>query len=578
MRSLVFLPPPTLSQFGTSPTRQTTFTVPSPLHHHRAVRILADETRRTVANEHVPDSVDPHHELFEEQDESIARSEVPDAPAGVPWEVLHRDVVEARAHKRVRIRSPVLVIETPERRPPSARVAHGTGSTHCQEVGADAEADKSRVVLGQDSDDDGEHDDTGEQKPDSRIPAMIADETNAALPYLTVEHRSNDAEANAALRDTEHSDQRRDDLSLLAGIPISRAAPAAAQGVDAQHTHQASQSASSLQIRPPIPAAVTAAAPQATCRFTFFSKRPPPLSTSVATVSRDIDRNTHAQPPTPALALAHDPPAAMHPAKPHDTSLLPLPEMNAFEATYDSLPFRIGASESAEHSIVPPPTLQFTLAHITPVARILAQPMQFISAVPRAGSVGGVSSKVNLLVVVKEVGEMVYVRDGFAAKKGAEGRTERVELLVMDGRMGVRPAESVSVVDEPAERYLFTVVLWGPLAPSWTTPSPDPTSSPPTTTTPTPLHPGDVLALTNLTLSPRTPPHADKRRLGTGVPARITVAHASTHAAARIELCYRADASAAHGARNFDAELAHFDLRSRRVLELARLWRCHQRK
>ncbi|EPQ27465.1 uncharacterized protein PFL1_05003 [Pseudozyma flocculosa PF-1] len=138
-------------------------------------------------------------------------------------------------------------------------------------------------------------------------------------------------------------------------------------------------------------------------------------------------------------------------------------------------------------SIPPPPTLHFALASITPLSRILAQPQAYLQGhhaplgygARTAAAAGLTGGKVNLLVVIKEVGEVSYVNAKYptdsvanAAKRartdGAagvgfdlhSGKTERVELVVMDGRpdggQGGR-----------GEKYFFKVILWGSLARGW---------------------------------------------------------------------------------------------------------------
>ncbi|TKY89850.1 hypothetical protein EX895_001147 [Sporisorium graminicola] len=692
MRSLVFLPPPNLSHFPTAAyphsIRQTTFTLASHPPLDRPARILADETRAPSHNVSqqqeviVPDSVDLHQEVLHfdsvQDDESIARSEVPDAPVGVPWEVLHgvdASVAGAgidrgdarRALKRVRIRSPVLVVETPERRgfafkaqnPRAGGEGSSDGQEHVydQEGRTEVEADKSRVVLGEESDSGDEHADTSNSIVRRSI---VADETNATLPCLATEHTSN-AGVDQSRHDTDQSSHRYD-LSLVAAIPVSRVAAAKAANHSTSSTaappervsadtNPASQSASSLQIRPPVPAAVGAGEPQATCRFTFFSKRAAPRASNSITAASATNHAladdepstqlqpapTHACPSTVAAAPTHN-------DRGESSIRATLPTMNAYEASYDSLPFRAAPSEASleqQHSILPPPILHFTLAHVTPLSRILAQPMHYISSsTPRAArfgadgaaALGGVSSRVNLLVVVKEVGEVKRVRNRFAvdapntaarsargdvgrgvsrafeeaareqnASDSRDGKTERLELVVMDGRMSpIRrlidhdSMEEWSLVEEPEEKSLFTVVLWGAIARDWSNPALslpdlgldlDPTTTPATTLTPTPLQPGDVISLTNLALSPRPPllpslpPSDAKRRLGTGLAAKISLAaHASARNKSAVELCYRSHTLHPHtdAPRNFDDAVAAFDLRSRRVLELCRLWKCQR--
>lgn len=583
------------------------------------------------------------------QEESIARSEVDDAPLGVPWEILHGEAVgvrgergkvqeASRAQKRVRIRSPVPVIETPERRGDAfgcKSLARGGGSKDGLDADREAsldeegEGDKSRVVVGEESDSDEEQAD----RSNSVLPSIVVDETSATVPSMTSESRSN---LGADQSDPERSDLRYD-LSLLAGIPFSRATAAiqtdtttsaSATTAPVEQATRESQSASSLQIRPPIPAAV----PQATCRFTFFSKRPPQASTSLLTIdplpeepSTQLDAPPPPPPPLPAHLIRQN-----NRSPPIHTTL---PTMNAFTATYDSLPLPPtgGPNDSLEqHSIIPPPTLHFSLSSITPLARIIAHPMHYVSSsTTRFGAnVGGVSSKVNLLVVVKEVGEVVRVRSrvvvdppqaagvgkgvrrsvrgemgkgvgrafeealrGQQQEGVGDGRTERLELIVMDGRMS--PVQRLihnddsserSVVEEPEEKSLFTVILWGQLARSWSTPTP---TSHPTTLTPTPLQPGDILSLTNLSLSltPQLPININiKKRLGTGLPPppstklSLAAAHASLANKSQLELCYRSHVKniVEDGWRNFDDDVARFDVKSRRVLELCRLWRCQR--
>ncbi len=143
--SLVFLPPPSLSLFPFGGNRydassHTRIAVDVPVTRHLQISDNGPQDAREHEAENeevVPDSVDPHLPLpifeGEEEEESIAVSVVEDAPEGVPWELLHgappqsaldddsRAEVEqeqsrtGRPSKRVRITSPVLVIETPTR-------------------------------------------------------------------------------------------------------------------------------------------------------------------------------------------------------------------------------------------------------------------------------------------------------------------------------------------------------------------------------------------------------------------------------------------------------------------------------
>ncbi|KAF6767272.1 hypothetical protein PSEUBRA_003657 [Kalmanozyma brasiliensis GHG001] len=639
---------------------------------------LADE-RRPIGNdttEIVPDSVDPHGHPLDE--ESLARSELSDAPVSVLSEDLQKagvatvddgDREEAsRALKRVRIReSPVVVIETPERRvhPTEARgvvfqTASGNRSRNqtaekaagiSMDEESEAAEDKSRVVVGEDSESEEElPEEAGESSrsiaSQSVIPPTQAnDHTSGSIPLGTVEAET------STIAIVHKPELHRDwsDLAFLAGIPSrlathttasaqTAAIPANTSAADiTESTSAATQSASSLQIRPPVPAA---GAPQATCRFTFFRRsrgstsigsistashlaQPPESEPHPASASISVGPMPTAVAARPAAPIPHAPTRLAEP------SLHKLPTMNATSASHDSLAFREDSLSSlAQQSILPPPTLHFALSTITPVSRILANPSHYLPPTSggsraRFGEVGGVSSRVNLLVVVKEVGEASRVRSKFAVEppppaaksftgrgelRGGsrafteaashtsvvgDGRTERVQLLVMDGSMSTVPrlvdSESAEwkLVDEIAERCLFQVVLWGSLARDWTTPNPS-TSSPDahTTFTPTQLRPGDVVSLTNLSLSrlaPSSPIKKPPRRLGPGLPppepSRLTlVAHASAANGANVELCYRSQVLTTEDAgRNFDADLAAFDLRSRRVLELGRLWTASER-
>ncbi|KAJ9473865.1 hypothetical protein PHBOTO_003964 [Pseudozyma hubeiensis] len=690
MRSLVFLPPPSLTSFPTGSshsTLTTAFTIPSS-HRIPPPRVIADETRPDpLANEtlqQVPDSVDPHLENpITDQEESIALSQVLDAPQGVPLEILHAhlfptapdpnregddDSDTRRDRKRVRIRSPVLVIETPERQRASRQRAietRNSRSNHNGEqdsTGEDASAgddvDKSRVVVEDDSFEEVEQ--QGQDGDTSTIvdalfpPAVLADETTNASDSLRIASRNDTSAASGDALDAQPDLDTVHDVSLLAGIPAfgeaSKLGPATSLSRDrlipsavAQTEAEDSNSASSLLIKPPIPAAI----PAQTCRFTFFSKRPSLAPTCVTSDAVHDHVELPATNPTqPHIDAAHQsvnitqPPKVATRERLGDSSIhQTLPTLNDFPASFDSHPYHPHTLPPADesHSIQPPPTLHFNLTSITPVAQILANPMQFLThgsgGVPRSG-VGGVSSRVNLLVVVKEVGEVQSVRNRFpvdappsrsrsstaftpnnkrsemrsgmsSAFRAAaaatshkpdtphtDGRTLRATLLVMDGRMSSIPrlvdTQSLggewSLVEEVEERSLFQVVLWGDMVRQWIVGDQDPdgsdsflrsTTGAASTLAPTALRPGDVISLTNLNLSRST--SIPQKRLGTHPhPSHkpTLIAHASSINTSAIELCYRTQVDTSRDAwRNFDSAVEAFDLKSRRVGELGRLWR-----
>ena len=790
MRSLVFLPPPTLSHFpSAAPNSSSHATLTFQLSGTTRTTAVAEDRpsnqsrEKTIAHpadavDEVPDSVDPHLPApplpGEGEEESIAVSEVADAPVQVPWEVLHgveadgalqaQQTGERRAAKRVRIRtSPVLVIETPERRPSCRRPRR-----EVHKGGVEMDVDKSRVVLGEESssddesiedesvaptvaegealeaeqheeatsfddadksrinlgDSDGSDSDVNQSMDSIAVkfaqevtPAVAEPQSQGTAPSQSASHHANSqighAESHSRRLDVSvpqasisgHGDSGADlttDRSLLALYHLPALAPAADRTTSAYEGEEAS--ASSLQIRAPIPAT--------TCRFTFFSKRPSRTNTSTAYTPADVP-SVILHPPAPASLSVGSPVACqdrssdVDPARPPSPkgqlvaptedqepscirrTLPPMNDRNASLCTFLGADDSDASSMGGMQSIVPPPTLHFSLAGITPVARIIAHPLHFLSAPrPRWGAetLGAASSRVNLLVVVKEVGDVTRVRskvavdpppvarptEGTGAKAAgmagrpmlmassaraetrrgwsraftealadeqerrpaphfptmSDGKTERVELVVMDGHMSsIRRLRQVSgstssgseweVVDEAAEKHLFKVVLWGQLAREWTSEAVEkstaggqehdateeslyPTRAGADTTKPTALRPGDVISLTNLNLSRHMPPSttttsiADssssastlkRSRLGTGFPRlappgpgmvdKVTlVAHASAANASHIELCYRTDVHdrMLDAARNFDPAVAAFDLRSRRVLELSRLY------
>ena len=172
--------------------------------------------------------------------------------------------------------------------------------------------------------------------------------------------------------------------------------------------------------------------------------------------------------------------------------------------------------------------------------------------------------------------EVRGVSSAFAAalreERVGDGKIERMELVVMEGTMSptkrLRETESGGweAVEEVALKHLFKVVLWGSLASS------------------SDLRPGDVIHLQNISLSrasTTTPYSPVKRpRLGTGFPrgAReervVLVGQANPSQGSRVELCYRSHVvTRQDGEGNFDKDIAAFDLRRRRVLELSRVWR-----
>ncbi|KAN0065800.1 hypothetical protein ACQY0O_000930 [Thecaphora frezii] len=143
-----------------------------------------------------------------------------------------------------------------------------------------------------------------------------------------------------------------------------------------------------------------------------------------------------------------------------------------------------GITYSSElDSIPPPPTLHFALAAITPLSRILAQPHAYLQGNFQMGygarnmaAAAAASGKVNLLVVVKEVGEISLVNAKYptdlARRPGptgqgehlgpSTGKTERVELVVMDGK-----PDGAQDGPQQGEKHFFKVVLWGSLAKDW---------------------------------------------------------------------------------------------------------------
>ncbi|ETS64206.1 hypothetical protein PaG_01445 [Moesziomyces aphidis] len=432
MRALVFLPPARLAHFA----------------HARPATIHPDV---------VPDSVDPAAASLD--DWSV--SEV-DVPPGVPWQVLHpRLLDETRAEesrKRVRIDSPVVVIETPTR---PVSIAPAVPDRLATETTEEEEGDTSKVVVGPDSDED-------------------------VSP----------------------------DISLLHKVPAVRAGGNTAS-VD-EGVRLASQSASSLQVRPPRPAY----APPPTCRFTFFRRTSCVSSTSVSAAQTTTHDASEAPPPEHEADVDH--PAG-------GVKLVrTLPAMNAYEASFHPPSAGDGEGEaSLGDSIVPPPTLHFTLAQITPLSSILS-PL----SLPRRDTPGAASSRINLLVVMRDMGDTARVRR-------LKTTTTRLELVVMDGtltRAGV-------------EKHLLKLVLWDHL-------------------TLTPLQPGDVVFVQNVSIQPPDP----KPRLGPGFP-RATVAHAAQSHNSSIQLCYRSNVTTpADAALNFDPAIAAFDAKSNRILQLVALW------
>ncbi|SNX85282.1 uncharacterized protein MEPE_03991 [Melanopsichium pennsylvanicum] len=799
--------------------------------------VIAEET--CVQSHHneeaVPDSVDPHVPSVGLEEESLARSELLDAPQGVPWELLHQHEAYAdratdgrcvigRAAKRVRVRTPCFVIETPGR---NTHIIAGVqkGSLELEEF-EDA-GDKSRVVLVVGSDSEGENNHDLAAADQSMLPISTMYDTNvsqvdeaeatgadqsrvilgdgsdgkadaglhsaaartdlagvsAILPELSQENPPTGDDRRASNISLDQASLARPnfpktlsdhlsrastgskpatslDWSLLAPLPaIARVAdranpnmnadetlpsplhvrapllnplPAfAASLMDCSNSFQANEaSPSSLQIRAPVPAQ--------TCRFTFFSKRPrqdtsyattipslvvdPPESPPVAN-EHSIDASDALDISDAVAARAIRPDFARYEIRASNSIRPTLPSMNASNASYDSLGLinsnAIQDSLGAQ-SILPPPTLHFALNTITTLARILANPMHYLSAPrPRFGGIlGAASCRVNLLVVVKEIGEMSRVRNkiavdpaprnaaemqsnaaglrlgssraemrgrmsgafaealhheqqqqrqqtqqrrGDTSKTTGDGKTERVELIVMDGRMSSikrlkeasdgSSGEKLVVVEEAAEKCLFQVILWGKLAREWTTEPSDTSSAqdhhalPPShkranldeqgedctddsllnphhqhhhddqqtrsfsergqnsTIDATALRPGDVISISNLNLARLKPSdnnkdkmslhqngatiHKRAARLGTGfarptapppleTAEKVTLcAHATAANKTRIELCYRTCVvdKVRDGARNFDPDVANFDLKSRRVLELSKLWK-----
>lgn len=768
MRCLVFLPPPKLSHFAHgegsdryydkaqftanthTPAAINVATIlaeetcisaarhgkPSTRFIPRAARepvILANESR-IISNhqddpQQVPDSVDPYlHLSYNDVEESLLQSFVPDAPEQVPWELLHgiagADVNQPRKNgisvgqrmdtgrlgKRVRIRSPVVVIETPERNPPLlTRVQGGEKQTHRpEEEEEEVGVDTSRVIVGEAADQTS-GDEMGHV---SRVNLAVGDgsdeeaeHSNFSIPVRSVlaglpsvspsigsvrnaefDHETSTSAVNQSNdfgRETTRdkgdlrAGQTFDDSLLAPYLPaIGRAVADVSYASFGGERGEGEDSASSLQIRAPVPAT--------TCRFTFFSKRPRGSTSLVNTTAGEL----------PSYVL-HPPSAGPSRSSPNttaDNSIIPhiptadatnhnpvqqhlrqtLPTMNDRNASLPTflLPPTTTSSSSAAgsqinstedsmgiHSIIPPPTLHFNLSSVTPISRILSHPMHFLSAPrPRVGTSvpGAASSRVNLLVVIKEIGQVSRVRckfpvdkptmksavldtagradirrgvskafkdalqeQGEAGEQG-DGKTERVELTVLDGHMSTirrlregstSSGEDCKVVmeEEVGEKVFFKIVVWGRLVREWITGSLSrqmvdddgndtgggdglesklfATSFPGlVSTTPTALRRGDVVSLTNLNLTRSSPDvsfTAYKRsRLGPGL-ARLStsqkptlIAHATSSNNTSIELCYRSHIinNITDQARNFDPALACFDLKSRRVLQLSKLY------
>lgn len=606
MRSVVFLAAPTLCQLTPHTARRTSLDIGAD------ARVVVDETRDAALvddAQQVADSVDAY-DAHGWEEASIARSEIADARGAVSRELLDAVQDRARRNKRVRIRSPVLVIETPERRverTPS-RVPNGAAQDPCP-----VEADKSRVVLGELSDDEHKHVD-GTYVPDVHV------------SNVRCSTRKRDVAEGGSV-----GAMRACDLSLLAGARASDStrafAPVATRKVHAiqapappsatQHVDSTPPSASTLPIRAPMPGNTSSTRVPQTCRFTFFSKHARPSSCSVQH-DNTIDH-------TRSLPTANDNarPCASHadvtmPTSDgriqESTSLVSLPTMNVFAAPHDSALFNASLSrtssapcdDQAQQSIQPPPTLHFSLAHVTRVERILAHPTQFVGsqiAVEQMRA-GGVTNKVNLLVVVKEVGEVELVRDRVRVDSAGQagqatrstrgrlhdGRTERVALVVMDGSISsiarwvddVRSSD-ISVVDEVESKCLLQLVVWGELAREWVASATLDVSSQQASRCspslrPTPLRPGDVISVCNVSLSRSTAcstcsTRGLRRGTRLGSHPIAPTAHASPANNSTIELCYRSTVlSPLDNARNFHPSLAAFDLKSKNVDRLRRLW------
>ncbi|GAK66016.1 uncharacterized protein PAN0_011c4238 [Moesziomyces antarcticus] len=433
MRAVVFLPPPRLADFALA----------------RLTSIHPDV---------VPDSVDPAAASLDDSSVSSV-----DVPPGVPWEVLHPrllDETREGGRKRVRIDSPVIVIETPTRPISIAPVVDRIATETTEEEG-----DTSKVIVGPDSDE--------EVSPN---------------------------------------------ISLLQKVPTIRADVGTAS-VDEQ-VRSASQSASSLQVRAPRPAH----APPPTCRFTFFRRASHVSSASVSAAHTTSHDTSEALPPEQEGAVDHHAGGV--------NLLRTLPAMNAYEASFN--PPSGGEDEagcqgegSLGDSIVPPPTLHFTLAQITSLSSILSPHSH-----PRRETPGAASSRLNLLVVIREIGYSTRVRR-------LNTTTTRLELLVMDG----------ALTRSGVEKHLLKLVLWDHL-------------------TLTPLQPGDVVYVQNVSIQPPDP----KPRLGPGFP-RATVAHAAHSHNSSIQLCYRSNPThPSDAALNFDPAIAAFDAKSNRILQLVELW------
>lgn len=587
--------------------------------------------------EGVPDSVDPHIPLESVEEGSLARSIVDDAPQGVPWELLH-----PKEKRRVRIKSPILAIETPERLPTRKQAVVVRGEEEDVdrsrfEVGDEEAADGSRIVIGQDSDEE-------------ELPAAASTQSRSMErnPRLRKTGCRDEQQATSA---GDGRSKVRGDLTMEAGGEISLAAglsvecfpplarpplfdsrPLEDSSLDESNQHltsaeaspsslqvrppipaaeeetqpsldetSISASASSLAIRPPIPAAPAAGASTSICRFTFFSSKP---SSRRSLVPPDVT----VQEPSSIPTLSPPPPPLPAPLLAQDGGLhSTLPTMNDFGASLIADPSAESSTFLAGESILPPPTLHFTLSSITPLSRILAHPAQYLSSpnlLSARNTPGGASTKVNLLVVIKDIGEVMRVRNKFHApqppptrsevrgvssafaaalreERVGDGKTERLELIVLEGTMSptkrLRETDSGAweAVEEVASKHLFKVVLWGALARQCTSDSTDEPNA-------VGLRPGDVIHLQNISLSraSTTPYSPVKRpRLGTGFPRGgreekvVLVGQANPSQGSKVELCYRSHVvTRQDGEGNFDKDIAAFDLRRRRLLELSRVW------
>lgn len=228
-------------------------------------------------------------------------------------------------------------------------------------------------------------------------------------------------------------------------------------------------------------------------------------------------------------------------------------------------------------SIPPPPSLHFLPSALTSITDVLRDPRPWIQA----------RKQISVLVLVREVGEVKEVTStnwtGAGRNRiGADperSTTLRAEMVVMDKGYG-----------------LLRVVLWDHCASEWAGEEvnddmsiDDPSVAASFRPAPLmPLRPGDVVALSGLTIALDAPTGlgASTRRLGPGQPripfqgqvtagapiAAHAVASPRTRSAA--EMCYRSDVRNTRDARiNFDEAFAVFDRQRRLVSPLIGLGR-----